>query len=146
MVIRPVTKADAAEWARLRSKLWPSDDGHAGDIQRFFAGGMPTIAHVLLAIDDDGRAIGFAEMSVRPYAEGCYSGRVAFLEGWFVEPVARGRGFGAALVRGVEDWGRAQDCSELGSDTTIDNAASAAAHRALGFDEIERIICFRKAL
>jgi aminoglycoside 6'-N-acetyltransferase I len=146
MVIRSVTNADAAEWARLRSQLWPSHDAHAGDIQGFLAGSMPTIGHVLLAIDDDGHAMGFAEMSIRPYAEGCYPGRVAFLEGWFVEPAARGRGVGAALVRGVEDWGRVQGCTELGSDTTIDNAGSAAAHRALGFDEVERIICFRKAL
>jgi aminoglycoside 6'-N-acetyltransferase I len=100
----------------------------------------------LLAFDDSGRAVGFAELSIRPYAEGCYSGRVAYLEGWFVEPAFRGRGLGAALVKAAEDWGRAQGCTELASDTEIANASSAAAHRALGFEEVERIICFRKAL
>lgn len=145
MVIRPITKADAAQWARLRNLLWPSDD-HGTEVAEFFVSGKPTIAHVLLAFDADGRAIGFAEMSIRPYAEGCYSGRVAFLEGWFVEPSARNHGVGAALVRAVEDWGRAQGCTELGSDTNLENHASAMAHKALGFDEVERIICFRKPL
>jgi aminoglycoside 6'-N-acetyltransferase I len=46
----------------------------------------------------------------------------------------------------VEAWGRAQGCSELGSDTEFDNTHSAAAHRALGFTEVMRIACFRKEL
>lgn len=145
MVIRPIAKSDAADWARLRRLLWPEED-HANEVARFFDRGLPTVAAVLMAIDDGGRAVGFAEMSIRPYAEGCYSGRVAFLEGWFVEEHARRRGTGAALLAAVEAWGRSQGCSELGSDTQIGNELSAVAHRALGFDEVERIICFRKPL
>ena len=74
------------------------------------------------------------------------AGRVAYLEGLYVEPEYRRRGVAAALVRAVEPWAREQGCSELASDTTIDNDVSAAVHRALGFDEVERIICFRKDL
>lgn len=36
--------------------------------------------------------------------------------------------------------------TEFGSDALIDNATSAAAHRALGFNETEQIRCFRKDL
>src|SRR5436190_14034837 len=88
MLIRPITKSDAVPWARLRRLLWPSED-HGAEVARFFAGELPTVAAVLLAIDDYGQVAGFAEMSIRPYAEGCYSGRVAYLEGWFVEAHAR---------------------------------------------------------
>ena len=42
--------------------------------------------------------VGFAEVSVRPYAEGCRGERVAYLEGWFVAEGARGHGVGRALV------------------------------------------------
>lgn len=63
-----------------------------------------------------------------------------------MEPEHRRQGVATALVRAVEDWGRAQGCPELGSDAAIDNAGSAALHRALGFEEVERIVCFRKDL
>lgn len=147
MRTRPARPADAADWERMRQALWPSDPGeHAGEIADFFAGDRNNPAEVLLAFDDDGRAIGFAEVSIRPYAEECYSGRVAFLEGWFVEEGHRRQGAGAALVAAVERWGRDQGCTELGSDAAIDNRTSAAAHRAVGFTEVGQIRCFRKPL
>lgn len=131
----------------MRESLWPSDPGeHAGEIAAFFAGDRRNPAEVLLAFGHDGEAIGFAEMSIRPYAEECYSGRVAFLEGWFVEESHRRRGVGAALLEAVEGWGRSQGCTELASDTEIDNLDSAAAHRAAGFTEVGQIRCFRKSL
>ena len=131
----------------MRQALWPSDPGeHAGEIAAFFAGDRRNPAEVLLAFDDHDESIGFAEVSIRPYAEECYSGRVAFLEGWFVEEGQRGREVGAALVRAVERWGRNQGCTELASDTGIDNLDSAAAHRAVGFTEVGQIRCFRKSL
>ncbi|MGH9314761.1 MAG: aminoglycoside 6'-N-acetyltransferase [Vicinamibacterales bacterium] len=145
--VRPVKPRDAADWERMRQILWPSDPGeHAREIASFFRGDRRNPAEVLLAVDQSGRVLGFAEVSIRPYSEGCYSGRVAYLEGWFVDVACRRQGVGAALVRAVEDWGRAQGCTELGSDAEIDNLDSAAAHRSLGFTEVERIVCFRKAL
>ena len=72
--------------------------------------------------------------------------RVAYLEGWYVVPAARRQGVGAALVRAAEDWARSQGCTEFASDALIDNAVSAAAHRALGFQETVQIRCFRKLL
>lgn len=147
ILIRPVERGDALDWERMRQALWPAPPGeHAKEIASFFEGHRRNPAEVLIALADSGQVAGFAELSIRPYAEGCYSGRVAYLEGWFVEVSARGKGFGAALVRASEEWGRQQGCTELASDAEIDNAGSAAAHRALGFVEVERIICFRKAL
>jgi aminoglycoside 6'-N-acetyltransferase I len=147
MVIRPIQPEDAAAWEDMRQALWPSAPGeHAREITAFFGGARREPAEVLLAIDDGGRPVGFAEVSIRAIAEGCLSDRVAYLEGWFVVDAARREGIGAALVRAAEDWGRAQRCTELGSDTEIDNVSSAAAHRALGFTEVGRIICYRKPL
>lgn len=147
MHVRPVQQSDAADWERMRQALWPSAVGeHAGEIEGFFDGDRPNPAEVLIAIDESGRAIAFAELSIRPYAEGCYSGRVAYLEGWYVEGPARGKGVGGALVKAAEEWARAQGCTELASDSAIGNAASVSAHESLGFEEINRIICFRRAL
>lgn len=147
MIIRTVQQSDAADWERMRQTLWQSPEGeHAAEIAEFFAATLREPQEVLVAVEDSGRLVGFAELSIRPYAEGCYSGRVAYLEGWFVEEAERGKGVGAALVNAAEDWGRAQRCTEFASDTEIDNAVSIAAHHALGFVEVERIVCFRKDL
>jgi aminoglycoside 6'-N-acetyltransferase I len=146
--VRPVTTDDAAAWLRMRCALWPegSESEHRGEITRFFAGQLRDPLQTLLAVDPSGVAVGFAELSIRPYAEGCITDRVAYLEGWYVVPEARRQGVGAALIRAAEEWGRAQGCAECASDALLDNQASAAAHRALGFCETVQIRCFRKVI
>ena len=146
MDVRPARPADTEAWERLRQELWPSGpDEHAGEIAAFFAAASPDPAAVLLAVED-GRVVGFAEASIRSHAEGCRPGRIAYLEGWYVAREARRRGIGTALLRAVEAWGRAQHCAELASDTEIENQLGQTAHRALGFAEVDRVICFRKDL
>ena len=144
--VRPVCEADAIDWAEMRQLLWPTaDDDHEREIEAFFQDRDPS-TEVLLAIDDAGEALGFAELSIRSHAEACLTRNVAYLEGWFVREHARGRGIGAALVRAAEAWGRLRGCREFASDTNIGNENSIAAHRSLGFEEVDRIVCFRKAL
>jgi aminoglycoside 6'-N-acetyltransferase I len=147
MHVRPVEENDVEEWARLRQLLWPSPAGeHAREAAAFFRGPRSNPAEVLLAVDPAGHINGFAEVSIRREASGCQSGRVGFLEGWFVEEPFRLSGIGAALVAAAEEWSRAHGCSEFASDTEIHNELSIAAHHALGFEEVERLVCFRKAL
>jgi aminoglycoside 6'-N-acetyltransferase I len=100
----------------------------------------------VLVAEIDGSLIGFAELSIRAYAEGCHSRGVAYLESWYVVPEHRGRGVGALLIIAAEDWGRAQGCSEFASDAEPGNDTSKAAHLATGFEEVGLIRCFRKAL
>jgi aminoglycoside 6'-N-acetyltransferase I len=145
-MIRPVTSADRGAWQRMRQDLWLDKEEHASEIERFFAGELREPLEVLMAFDDEERAIGFIELSIRPYAEGCATNRVAFIEGWYVEPSSRQRGVGATLVKAAEAWGRAQGCIELGSDTEVENLESAAAHRALGFEDAGVIRCFIKPI
>jgi aminoglycoside 6'-N-acetyltransferase I len=144
--VRHARRTDAAALARLRSVLWPegSEAEHRQEVDRFFETRPPTAA-VLVAEGAKG-LLGFAELSIRPYAEGCRTDRVGFLEGWFVVPEARQRGVGRELVAAAEDWARAQGCLEFASDAEADNERSAAAHRALGFEEVGLIRCFRKDL
>lgn len=132
----------------MRCALWPEEEPRAlrADVRRFFAGELREPLETLVAEDESGRLIGFAELSVRPYAEGCVTEDVAYLEGWYVVPEARRRGVGGALVRAAEAWGRGRHCMEFASDAVLDNAVSAAAHRALGFQEVVQIRCFRKDL
>lgn len=148
VMVWPAREADALPWLEMRRALWPEEDQEllALDVRKYFAGQEPMLHMVLLAFDPRGRAVGFAELNIRPYAEGCETDRVAYLEGWYVAPDTRRQGVGSALIRAAEDWGRVQGCTEFASDALLENEVSAAAHEALGFAEVERIRCFRKAL
>src|SRR4029079_5866182 len=127
---------DADGWLRMRKALWPEGEGkeqHAAEIAQYFAGFIREPLEVLIAVRETGGPAGFAELSIRSHAEDCITDRVAYLEGWYVEPSARRTGVGRALVGAAEEWARRQGCSEFGSDALIDNEVSARAHRALGF-------------
>lgn len=146
--VRSARPEDTASWLRLRHALWPegSEAEHGAEIERFFAGELWNPLVALLAEDAEGQTLGLAELSIRPYAEGCRSNRVAYLEGWFVAPEARGCGVGRALIDAAEDWARSQGCRELASDTQPDDEVSVAAHRGVGFEEVGLVRCFRKDL
>jgi SAM-dependent methyltransferase/ribosomal protein S18 acetylase RimI-like enzyme len=146
MNVRPVTAADESAWLEMRRELWPGSNDHAQDIKRFFAGQSREPLAVFVAEDSKPRILGFVELSIRAYAEGCRTDRVAFLEGWFVVPEARGRGIGRVLLAASEDWAQSQGCSEFASSAELDDDASAAAHRAMRFVDAGSVRCFRKDL
>lgn len=146
VAVRPARPADAAAWARLRTALWPeAPDDHPPEIAAYFAD-PPEAAVCLLAEEEEGRIAGFAELGMRAYAEGCASTPVGYLEGIWVEPDRRKSGVGRALVEAGAAWARALGCRELASDRALDNDASGAFHVAIGFDEVMRIVCYRKEL
>ena len=150
--VRPVRPSDAPRWAAMRHALWPDETlaAHAAEIAAFFAGTQAEPQGVLVAeasyLGEAPEAVGFAELSLRAYAEGCETSPVGYLEGWYVVPAWRRRGVGRALMAGAEAWARAQGCRELASDTEAANETSAAAHRTLGFEDMGLIRCFLKKL
>jgi aminoglycoside 6'-N-acetyltransferase I len=99
----------------------------------------------LVAESRDGALVGFVEMSVRNYAEECETDRVGYCEGWYVKEAYRRRGAGRLLMRAGVEWARARGCTEFASDALLDNERSHAAHTALGFKEVCRIVCFKLA-
>ena len=146
--VRPAESGDASAWFRMRRALWPdaSEAEHTDEIQRYFAGEALEPLAVMIATAGSGRQVGFAELSIRPYADGCRTQRVGYLEGWFVLPDARRRGVGRALVSASEQWARSQGCVEFASDAEPENEASAAAHLAVGFVDAGLVRCFHKGL
>ena len=148
MEVRPVRQSDKQTWASLRARLWPSADAVmlASEAATFLGGNeIPTIAAVFLA-EDEAVPLGFLELALRSFSDGCDSMPVPHVEGWYVEPFARGRGVGRALMQAAEDWARQHGYRELGSDTEPWNEASLAAHARFGFEETERLVKFRKLL
>lgn len=144
MDIRVYQPVDYREWLRLRRALWPDigpdEEAEAAD----WLARPDTIT--LVAARSGGGLAGFAEFGTRPWAEGCVSRPVAYLEGWYVDPDVRRRGIGAALIRAGEAWAGRMGLRELASDALIENTTSHHAHLALGFAEVERVVLYRKLL
>jgi aminoglycoside 6'-N-acetyltransferase I len=101
---------------------------------------------VLVWEKDDADLGGFISFSLRPWAEGCDSSPVPYIEGWWVAPELRQSGVGRALVTAVEQWCRKHGYAELASDVELDNDISLRAHAALGFEPTVRVQFFRKRL
>ena len=145
LIIRPLEKSDDDEWFRMRITLWPDTTEQEMRADLDIWRNDPDNA--TFVIDrGDGHLGGFIEMGQRKYAEGCETSPVAYIEGWYVDEDLRGQGCGKALVMAGEDWARQQALTEIASDTWLDNENSIQAHLALGYEEAERLITFRKKL
>ncbi len=143
--IRLAKPADRLEWLRMRLLLWPNEDpedlrGEAEDMLR--DPGTP----VFVAERPGGGLGGFLEAATRPYADGCRTRPVGYIEGWYVDEDLRRRGLGRALVAAAEDWARSLGLREMASDTGLNNQDGLSAHLALGYRESERSIHFVKNL
>lgn len=134
-------------WLDLRHTLWPDcpTDEHLAEMQSVLD--RPDKYAQFLAYEPGGQPAGFVEASLRTdYVNGTDSSPVAFLEGIYVAPPYRRQGVGRQLVAAVVSWARERGCSELASDAPLDNVVSHAMHAALGFEETERVVYFRKRL
>lgn len=152
--IRSPRVEDHAEWMRMRMALWPetSAERHAEEIAAFLSGnltgwlaGLHAVA-IFVATRPNGGLCGFLEASVRPMADGCTTHPVGYVEGWYVDPDVRRRGVGRALAQAAESWAVSHGCREMASDAHLDNVASIAAHKALGFADEAPTVRFRKWL
>lgn len=149
--IRPAVPLDCERLARLREALWPesSAEQHAAELASIIRtkqnGALPFA--VLVAEAPSRELVGFLEVGLRSHADGCDpSHPVGFLEGWFVVESHRQKGVGTQLLRAAEDWARGHGCTEMASDTWIDNVVSQRVHEALQFQVVDRCVHYRKTL
>jgi len=145
MIVRELLPVDRDAWLRLRERLWPDMDERELRDEQDEISCEPQKNSVLVA-EESGRLVGFAEVSLRDWADGCDSRPVGYLEAWYVEPDCRRLGIGRALIDVAEAWTLARGCTEIGSDALLDNLVSHQAHRALGFEEVHRTVAFKKRL
>ena len=149
-MIRELAREDLDVVAEMCAALWP--DGsvaeHRCEMEEILNGtaGGPYPCQVFVA-QDEGSVVGFVLVGMRSHADGCNPRRpVGYVEGWYVAGSCRRRGIGRALVETAEDWARSQGCVEMASDTWCDNAGSQQAHAALGYEEVDRCVLYRKRL
>lgn len=138
--IKIAETSDREPWLSFRMQLFPATprDQHERLIERI-VDSQDKVAFIAM-VDD--RPVGLAECSLRPIAEGCNGGPVAYFEGWYVDEEYRRQGVGRVLFKTLCDWARQQGCTEMASDCDVTNGVSQKAHAAVGFTEDSQLVHF----
>lgn len=145
LMIRQADGTDLDALARLAVLLWP-DHALSGLKQEIEETLLDPEAAFFLCFGN-GVPTGFAQCQLRrDYVEGTKTTPVGYLEGVFVVENYRRKGVAGQLLRQCEIWSVAQGCSEFASDCEIANEESYAFHVKCGFQEANRIVCFRKKI
>ncbi len=142
--IRRVTQEDKTEWIRMRKGIWPdwSNEYLGINMDEVLASDNDL---VIFACDGD-KPVGLTEVRIRDYGEGCETSPVGYLEGWFVDEEYRGQGVVGIMTQAAEDWVRGKGCTEIASDTWLENEPSIRAHVKMGYAEVERLVHYVKKL
>lgn len=138
--------ADLAQsWAQEWSKAWGETWGQTWSQA---LGGVPGAPVFWPAPFGGGpKPLGFAEARLREDPDAAADGALLpFLEGIYVAPEHRRTGIARALIAAVEAWAKALGHDRLGSDALLANEAGRALHEATGFQEVERLVRYRKRL
>ena len=140
-MVRKATKEDVLLIADLMAALWPHHTA------------AEMAEELTIAMEDDETAffvagkIGFSQCTLRhDYVEGTESSPVGYLEGIYVAESGRKQGIARELVRACENWAKEKGCREFASDCELSNTQSLNFHLNVGFEEVNRIICFTKKL
>ena len=142
-MIRKATQADAFTLAELAIKLWPNNT--ISELQSEFLGLICSDNAVCFIKYIGNKAVGFAQCQLRnDYVEGTDTFPVGYLEGIFIEEEYRHSGYAKELLSKCEKWAKENHCTEFARDCEIDNEISVKFHLSMGFEEANRIICFRK--
>ena len=144
-MLKEATLQDTKEAAHLALLLWPNHtlEVFIQEMTQLIA--QPD-AKIFLAYHET-ETIGFAQCQLRyDYVEGTSSSPVGYLEGIYVKEDFRKQGFAKKLVNACENWAKKKGCHEFASDCELVNEESLAMHLKLGFNEVNRIICFKKDL
>ncbi len=141
--IRKTTESDFPRWIKMRKELWPEASfDELKDVEHLYKGSN----FACFFAERNSEPIGFIELTLRPYVNGCDHSPVAFVEGIWVDDKFQKQGIGHALIKKAEEWAQSLSIKELASDTRIESEHSIHAHKAWGFEETERVVYFRKDL
>ena len=144
-MIRKAEISDLIAITQLAILLWP--DNEFDDLKKEIEETLLDKDAVFFLCFDKDILVGFAMCQLRhDYVEGTESSPVGYLEGVFVLENYRNKGIATKLLQHCEQWSKENGCIEFASDCEIANADSYAFHIKYGFQEVNRIICFKKTI
>ncbi|MFL6374657.1 MAG: GNAT family N-acetyltransferase [Pyrinomonadaceae bacterium] len=142
VAVRKATRADAARVAEFAVALF---ELHAGwNPRRFtqiatregaerFYGDRAEQGSVLVA-ESDGEVVGFAYFEYEPMLYAELATNVAWLHDIYVEPAARGKGAGDALIAGVREEAKQLGANKVLLSVAVQNAAGQRLFERNGFE------------
>ena len=138
-------KYQANQLAGLLGLLWPEHTEQ--ELTELIWDYTQSKRSAVFADEVNGAFVGIALCSMRAdYVEGCDTSPVGYLEGVYIAEGFRHCGIAKNLVSECEEWAREKGCTEFASDCELTNTESLNFHLSIGFQEENRIICFKKAL
>lgn len=154
MSIRKAVQQDFDSWFEMRMFLWPDcpEQEHRDEMKAIIERkpiGEELETEILIYKLENGRLIGFIELSLREELDGFSTSPIGYVEGWYVSKDYRLKGIGRELIKGAEYWATEKGCKEMASDAEKDNSISIEAHKKLGFREYssnEVEVLFRKRI
>ncbi|MDH3649272.1 MAG: GNAT family N-acetyltransferase [Saprospiraceae bacterium] len=146
MEIQLLNSDNIPDLAHLMVALWPElsfTEAYKDCENKISTDGETTF----LALHSDSSYSGFITVSIRfEHVEGMHSSPIGYLEGIYVKPSFRQQGIGKLLLSHAENWCKQKGCHEMGSDAVLDNSTSHRFHNKAGFQEVNRLVCYRKEL
>lgn len=144
-MIRKATLEDYKVVANLAHELW--NDCELDKLENEFQEHLSSSDMVIYIDYQDMNPIAFVECSLRyDYVEGTDTTPVAYLEGIYVKEEYRLKKIASKLVEHCQNWAREKGCSWFASDCELENNTSFQFHKKIGFQEVNRIICFTQRL
>ena len=144
-MLRKAIISDLKTITQLAILLWP--DNEFDDLKQEMKETILDQEAVFFLYFDNDIPVGFAQCQLRhDYVEGTDSSPVGYLEGVFVIESYRNKGIATQLLQQCELWSKKNGCIEFASDCEITNVESYVFHIKFGFQEANRIICFKKTI
>ncbi len=144
-MVQIATVKDCRVLAEMAVQMW--DSHTVDDLETEFAETLKSERSAIFIKYVNKLPIGFAQCGLRTdYVEGTQSSPVGYLEGIFMKADYRKQGCATELLLACENWAKDMGCTEFASDCELENTASIAFHSATGFEEANRIVCFKKNL
>lgn len=145
MTIEEISEGNVSDLTQLVLYLWPECN-----YKEEFQNGLKIInsdRETAFIAKNHGIYLGFIQLSLRnDFVEGTSTTPVLYMEGIYVDPSHRKEGIARRLIETGEKWGKEKGCSEMASDTEINNQLSVEFHQSMGFDEVNRLVTFKKKL
>jgi len=118
-------------------------DFHEAEMELIFSSAQ---AAGFVGIAESGGVVAMLELSLRNFVDGCLGGPVGYLEGIYVIPEQRKRGYGRKLVEFAAQWFRSKGCRDMAADAELPNIVAQDFLSRAGFAETYRIVEYKKSL
>jgi len=143
MKIIPVNNDNLKEYVDLAMLLFPDED--YDEEYKMYKESFNTDKEMGFLYQADNKYVGIMHLSIRSdYVNGTDTSPVLYLEAIYILLDYRNKGIARAFIGFAEEMAKDKGITQLASDCLLENHASELFHKACGFREEERVICFVK--